>query len=124
MSAIGYSSIEHGPLSRGDCKGRRLSRIANRLLSGTERDQRLLDRTHQEAMRFGEFVGEQADPPLQPRPEPRDQAKNLVAAHAMRGNRGSEPVDCYGCQELTRDGSAVGQRRGADRRLNNHALGS
>ena len=75
-------------------------------------------------MRVRQLVGEQADPALQPRPEPGDEAKDLVAAGAVPRECGGKAVDGDRCYELPRGGSAVGQRRGAECRLNNHALGS
>ena len=100
-----------------------LRRVPNRLLPGAERHQGFVDRAHQEAMRAGEFVGEQAHAAREPRPHLCDQAQHLVAVDLVRRYRRAEPVDGDRRQDRP-PRAAIGQRRGADRRLNNHALGS
>ena len=72
-------------------------------------------------MRCGQLVREKADAALEPRPELREETKDVVASDTMGGHGRPHPVD----RDRTRFGpgrcgAAVRQRGRAGRRLNNH----
>ena len=69
--------------------------------SGTER---LLDGPHEIPLRLRQLVGEQADTPLEPRPELRDEAQHLVADHPVRRHRRCQTIDRDRGQQRTGEG--------------------